>query len=90
MRNKDDLVGGMKLVMVKVWNLGPEANEGEIAHYASGLADRILANDTHHARRKRAVQIRRQDPHQRRLVGRLWAGDQRRKYDHHAVSGGAG
>ena len=46
MRNKDDLINGMKLVMVKMWNLKPNTNETEIAHYASGLADRILANDT--------------------------------------------
>ena len=49
MPDNDDLVRGVKAVMIKVWQLSSNNSEAETEKYASRLVERIEAGDTRHA-----------------------------------------
>jgi hypothetical protein len=49
MPSYDDLVHGVKAVMIKVWRLPPQTSEAEIEKYASLIVDRINVGDTRYA-----------------------------------------
>ena len=46
MFNRIDLVRGVKLVMIKVWQLPPRSDDAELDKYASSLLARIEAGDS--------------------------------------------
>ena len=46
MLDRNDLVHGVKLVMIKVWQLPPRTNDAELDKYASSLLARIEARDS--------------------------------------------
>jgi hypothetical protein len=49
MSGNDDLVRGVKVVMIKVWQLPPGTAAGELDKYSSLLLARIDAGDTRYA-----------------------------------------